>query len=203
MSDVRNGRIPVLTIDTRRNGRPHHEADCPSCAHQRLGRSGRGGGAEPCIGGRSESNLHVPADYQNTYEHLGSWAVAADKGAGSKELHVVYASPGTRAAFRRTGHFPDGAVLVKEVRDTATQPMTTGMVSRAMALKGWFVSVRDAKNSHPDNPLWGDGWGWSWFDAGKPMQTTSTGYRKDCLGRHQPAKATDWMYSSGYPPLQR
>jgi hypothetical protein len=150
-----------------------------------------------------KGNLHVPADYQKTYEYLGSWAVAADKGSGSKEMHVVYASPGATAAFKRTGHFPDGAVLVKEVRDTATQPMTTGTVSHPMALKGWFVSVRDTKNSHPDNPLWGDGWGWSWFDAGKPMQTTSTDYRKDCLGCHQPAKATDWMYSSGYPTLQR
>lgn len=150
-----------------------------------------------------KGNLHVPADYQNTYEYLGSWAVAADKGAGSKEMHVVYASPGTTVAFKRTGHFPDGAVLVKEVRNTDTQPMTTGTVSHATGLKGWFVSVRDAKNSHPDNPLWGDGWGWSWFDAGKPMQTTSTDYHKDCLGCHQPAKSSDWMYSSGYPTLQR
>ncbi|HEY9234032.1 MULTISPECIES: cytochrome P460 family protein [Phenylobacterium] len=147
--------------------------------------------------------LRVPADYQRTYEYLGSWAVAADKGLGSKEMHVVYASPGATAAFKRTGHFPDGAVLVKEVRGTSTQSMTTGTVSNATALKGWFVSVRDSKNSHPGDPLWGDGWGWSWFDADKPTQTTSTDYRKDCLGCHQPAESTDWMYSSGYPALQR
>jgi hypothetical protein len=150
----------------------------------------------------AKGNLHVPADYRTTYEYLGAWAVAADAGSGSKEMHVVYASPGTTAAFRRTGHFPDGAILVKEVRDAATQPMTTGTVSHPAALKGWFVSVRDAANSHPDNPLWGDGWGWSWFDAGQPTQTTSTDYRKNCLGCHQPAKSTDWMYSSGYPSLQ-
>jgi hypothetical protein len=29
-----------------------------------------------------------------------------------------------------------------------------------------------AKNTHPDNKLWGDGWGWSWFDAGNPTKTT-------------------------------
>jgi hypothetical protein len=60
-------------------------------------------------------NLHVPDTYRTTYELLGSWAVAADQGQGSQQLHVVYASPGTIAAYRTDGRFPDGAVLVKEV----------------------------------------------------------------------------------------
>ena len=34
-------------------------------------------------------NLHVPDGYHTTYQLLGSWAVAADHGQGSKELHVV------------------------------------------------------------------------------------------------------------------
>ena len=64
----------------------------------------------------ANGNLHVPDDYRTTYQFLGSWAVAAESGKGSKELHDVYASPGTIAAYRREGRFPDGAVLVKEVR---------------------------------------------------------------------------------------
>jgi hypothetical protein len=64
---------------------------------------------------------------------LGSWAVAADQGQGSKELHVVYASPGTIAAYRRDGRFPNGAVLVKEVFQAATGQMTTGTVSHSEA----------------------------------------------------------------------
>ena len=39
----------------------------------------------------------------------------------------------------------------------ATEPMTTGTVSHAQTLKGWFVMVRDSKNIHPGNKLWGDG----------------------------------------------
>jgi hypothetical protein len=46
---------------------------------------------------------------------------------------------------------------------------------------------------HPGNKLWGDGWGWSWFDADKPLHTTSTDYHDTCLGCHEPAKTTDWM----------
>jgi Cytochrome P460 len=148
-------------------------------------------------------NLHVPDAYRTTYQSLGSWAVAADQGQGSKELHVVYASPGTITAYRRDGRFPDDAVLVKEVFQAATGPMTTGTVSRAETLKGWFVMVKDGNGRYPSNKLWGDGWGWSWFDAANPSKTTSTDYKTNCLPCHVPAQASDWVYVSGYPPLRR
>jgi hypothetical protein len=147
-------------------------------------------------------NLHVPSDYRAIYEFLGTWAIAADKGAGSSELHTVYANPGTIAAYRTSGHFPDGTALIKEVYETSTAPMTTGTVSQARSLKGWFVMVKDSQDSYPGNPLWGDGWGWAWFDAENRMKTTSTNYKTDCLACHVPAQATDWVYTSGYPPLK-
>jgi len=101
----------------------------------------------------AQGNLHVPADYRAAYEFLGTWAIAADKGVGSSPFHVGYATPGTTAAYHASGRFPDGTTLIKEVYETATAPMTTGTVSRAQALKGWFVLVRDSRNSHPGNVL--------------------------------------------------
>jgi len=148
-------------------------------------------------------NLHVPDAYRTTFQALGSWAVAADQGQGSKEIHVVYASPGTIAAYRESGHFPDGAVLVKEVFQAATGPMTTGAVSRAETLKVWFVMIKDGNGRHVGNKLWGDGWGWSWFDAANPSKTTSTDYRLNCRSCHVPAQASEWVYVGGYPPLKR
>ena len=164
-------------------------------------------GHKPVTSGKSvpvvdaQGNLRVPANYQTSYESLGSWAIAADQGQGSKELHNVYASPGAIEAYRKNGRFSDGSVLVKEVFETATKPMTTGTVSHADKLKGWFVMVKDSKNSHPGNPLWGDGWGWSWFDADKPLKTTSKNYKVNCLSCHVPARSTDWIYVEGYSPL--
>ena len=151
----------------------------------------------------ASGSLRVPGDYRAAYQSLGSWAVAADQGQGAKEIHVVYASPGTIAAYRKNGHFADGSVLVKEVFEATTGAMTTGTVSHAQTLKGWFVLMKDSKNSHPGNKLWGDGWGWSWFDAANPSKTTSTDYKADCLPCHRPARATDWIYVGGYPPLRR
>ena len=151
----------------------------------------------------ASGNLRVPAGYRAGYQTLGSWAVAADDGQGSKELHVVYASPGTIASYRETGRFPDGAVLVKEVFEATTEQMTTGKVSRAGTLKGWFVMVKDDIGRHAGNKLWGDGWGWSWFDAANPSKTTSTDYKADCQSCHVPAQASDWIYVAGYPPSKR
>jgi len=166
---------------------------------QRMSRAG--GPLEAVVD--AQGTLHVPSSYRADYEFLGAWAIAAaEKGVGSSELHNVYASPGAIAGYRTSRRFPDRTVLVKEVYETSTAPMTTGTVSHARTLKGWFVMVKDSKNSHPGNLLWGNGWAWSWFDAGNPTKTTSTDYKKDCLPCHVPAQQTDWVYTSGYPALK-
>jgi len=179
------------------------------------GRKGRGGSNLGEAVADANGNLHVPDAYRTTYQFLGTWAVAADQGQGSEELHVVYASPGTITAYRKDGHFPDGAVLVKEVYRAATGQMTTGTVSHADSLRGWFVMMKDSNGRYASNDSWGDGWGWLWFDAANPStyslslplkgggQATSTDYRANCKPCHLPAQASEWIYVDGYPPLRR
>lgn len=178
-------------------------AGCSEATETRAEKGTTQGGSATQTG--AEGTLRVPADYRDTYQYLGTWAVAADGTPGSKEMHIVYASPGAAAGYRATGTFADGTTLVKEVFESTTEPMTTGTVShnKAKALKGWFVMVKDSKNSHPDNKLWGDGWGWAWFDQGAPTKTTSTDYKTDCLTCHLPANATDSIYVDGYPVLKK
>jgi hypothetical protein len=81
--------------------------------------------------------------------------------------------------------------------------MTTGTVSSASTLLGWFVMVKDNNGRFPENKLWGDGWGWAWFEASDANRTISKDYRRDCMACHTPAKASDWLYIHGYPPLKR
>jgi hypothetical protein len=150
-----------------------------------------------------KSPMRIPADYQTRFQYLGSWSVAASNEQGAEQIHTVYASPGTVAAYHHDGRFPDGAMLVKEVYEAATEPMTTGTVSHAAKLKGWFLMVRDSHNNHSGDNVWGEGWGWSWFDAGNPAKTTTVDYKSECRGCHVPAQATDWIYVNGYPQLRR
>ena len=52
----------------------------------------------------AKGNLHVPDAYRTTYQFLGTWAVAADQGQGSQELHVnlCFARNHHRLSQRRT-----------------------------------------------------------------------------------------------------
>jgi Cytochrome P460 len=109
---------------------------------------------------------------------------------------------GTAAAYRLDNQFADGAVLVKEVLAGAHGRMSTGQANWASdATKVWFVMIKDRKGRYPDNPLWGDGWGWALFKSDAPNKQVATDYRKDCRPCHQPARATDWVYVKSYPVL--
>jgi Cytochrome P460 len=143
-------------------------------------------------------NISKPADYREKYEFLGTYTVIDPKG---DQMHVTYASPGTIAYYRKTGKFPDGAVLVKEIFLTDHAKLTTGNAQWASQMVQWFVKIKDTKNRYPNNPLWGDGWGWALFKADAPDKQVATDYKKDCLGCHIPAQSTDWIYVKGYPVL--
>ncbi len=158
-------------------------------------------------------DIHVPKNYRR-WSTLGTWAHANTEGKpGSKEYHIVYTQPETIVYYKKHRQFPDGAVLVKELIHTKTMPMTTGpAVSHATDIKGWFVLVRDTQGRFQDSPLWGDGWGWSFFEAGDRFKTSSTDYQKDCIACHLPARdlapehaveADKWTYTLGYPVLQK
>lgn len=143
-------------------------------------------------------NIRKPSDFRDAYQSLGTYMVHAPKG---DQMHATYASPGAAEIYRKTGKFPDGTVLVKEVFGTDHAQMTTGDAHWASGTKVWFVMIKDEKGRYSDNPLWGDGWGWALFNADAPDKQVATDYKKDCLGCHIPARGTDWVYVQGYPVL--
>ena len=133
--------------------------------------------------------------------HLGSWFVPEGEAAG---FHHVYTQPEAIAAFRATGRFPDGAVLLKELRGHARADYTTGQrIASATAPTQWFLMVKDARGRHAGSPLWQEGWGWALFKADAPGKNVATSFAADCQGCHLPARATDWVYLDGYPRLAR
>lgn len=143
--------------------------------------------------------IHKPADYRDRYQALGVFSVADQN--GNVDLHYTYAPPGTAEYYRKNGKFADGTVLVKEIFGTEHAQMTTGDVHFAKGTKVWFIMIKDEKGRYPGNPLWGDGWGWALYKSDAPDKQVATDYKKDCLGCHVPAKATDWVYVQGYPVL--
>ena len=147
--------------------------------------------------------ISLPKDFRE-WTFLGSWSIAGDdelRGAG--EFHTVYTQPGTIEVYRRTGEFPDGTVLVKELLDTGTGDLTTGRVSWAREVTGWFVMIKDTEGRFPGNGLWGDGWGWALFHADDPARPVTEDYKAECIPCHIPAERDDWVYVRGYPALRK
>ena len=155
-------------------------------------------------------NITLPKDFRSDWAFLGTWSIAeedvetssAASRHGAAGLHNVYTQRGVAEYFQETGKFPDGAVIVKELLKAVTAPMTTGTVSRANEVEGWFVVVKDTEGRFSSNPLWGDGWGWALFNADQPDTPITQNYKAECLGCHIPARNDDWIYINGYPVLE-
>lgn len=149
-----------------------------------------------------KGKLRVPdVDYRKSWSLLGVFVVNGDDAA--EGMHAVYTQPESVEVYRETGSFPDGTVLVKELFGTETEDMTTGSVSRAAETQGWFVMVKDATGRYAGNPLWGDGWGWAYFDGDDPKTSPTESYVAECKECHVPAQNTDWIYVQGYPVLKK
>ena len=151
----------------------------------------------------SEGDIRLPENFRTDYVMLGAWSIAGDADTGGDVgLHIVYAPKPAVEAYRKTGVFPDGSVLVKELFNGRTESLTTGEATSAAEKVGTFVMVKDSKGRFPGNPLWGDGWGWSFFSAKDPIQTVTKDYQTDCLACHEPARASDLVYIQAYPVLK-
>lgn len=149
----------------------------------------------------ANGGISRPENFRTEFVHLGSYAVLDEKSA-ARGLHDVYTEKATVEHYRKTGQFPDGATLVKEIRQLQTGAMTTGNpVAWGASPAVWFVMIKDSQGRFAGNPLWGDGWGWAQFTAASPARNTAASYKTDCLGCHLPAARTDHVFVQGYPTL--
>jgi hypothetical protein len=145
--------------------------------------------------------LRVPNDLRSGHVHLGSWIVS-DQNAPGQGFHDVYTDAKSVEGYRKDGAWPDGTMLVKEIRGISSDTLTTGHASWAADPKVWFVMVKDAKGLYKNSPLWGDGWLWALYKADAPTTNVAASYANDCQGCHTPAAATDHVFVQGYPTLR-
>ena len=151
----------------------------------------------------SDGDISLPEGFRETWTHLGTWAVAKKEGESIDTIHDVYTQLGVVEQYQDSGAWPDGAVLVKEIRKAVSAKMTTGHATWVGENDIWFVMVKDSERRFPDNPIWGRGWGWALFEVKDPAKNVATDYKLDCLGCHVPARDDDWIFVRGYPSLQK
>jgi hypothetical protein len=150
-----------------------------------------------------DGKISLPTGYRQKWAHLGSWAVAKKKGETIHEMHDVYTPSESIVAFNKTGEFPDGTVLLKEVRETKADQLTTGHAAWSSNIKIWFVMIKDQQGRFEESDHWGEGWGWALFEAKDPTKNVSVDYASSCIDCHTPVEDTDWIYVYGYPDLKQ
>ena len=124
--------------------------------------------------------------------------------AGFPEFHNVYVQPEAYQAYRNTGEFPEGTILLKELQ--LTKPGTYADGSRDEASgRGYFpgkangidISVKDSKRFRDTND-----WGFFNFGHHAPpyAQTAAVQPKEACAGCHED-NATDMVFSEFYKPV--
>src|SRR5262249_10157622 len=157
-----------------------------------------------------DGKMKLPTGYRE-WVFLGSPLTpnALNGGKASfPEFHNVYVERRNFDAYQKTGDFPEGTVLVKELvlleKPTfpdGSQQAPSGRGYFDGAFNGMDVSVKDTKKFAKTN-------GWGYFTFGhhaEPYETTATESSvAECAGCHIANVAkTDMTYVQFYPVLQK
>ena len=112
---------------------------------------------------------------------------------GHSMFNNVFANPEAYRAFQRTGHWPDGTMLVLELRmaGTAEPPLRHGQYQTPEPM-GLEVHVRDTSRFK-------SGWAFFSFDEPGPGKMIADG--SDCESCHEAHAAVDTTFVQFYPTL--
>jgi cytochrome c len=142
--------------------------------------------------------------------HLGTWVLTSSLAAGPNlggaspktGIHNVYTQAESLKLYKPNRKWPDGAVMVMEVREIKWDDLPTGHVIGEGEPAEWFVMIKDTRGRFPGNSHWGDEWGWALFRRSDPKINSSGNYKTDCLSCHEPEKGTDHVFEWTYPTLK-
>lgn len=123
------------------------------------------------------------------------------------EYHNTYINPESYAAFRKTGAFPEGTVLFKELQLTMPGENPDGSRTEVSgrgyfpgAFNGADVAVKDSKRCATSN-------GWCYFNFGhqpEPYLAKATAMPKEkCASCHEANATKDMVFTKFYGALKR
>lgn len=154
----------------------------------------------------ASGKLVLPSDFHE-WVFLGSPLTPNALNGGTAafpEYHNVYVQPEAYKAYRKTGEWPQGTILLKELQ--LTRPATNADGSSVevsgrgffpAALNGIDISVKDSKRFKDTN-------NWGFFNFGHrapPYEKTAAALPKDaCAGCHI-ANADNMVFSKFYKPI--
>ena len=149
----------------------------------------------------SSGALLQPTGYRE-WVYVGTPLTPNDMNGGEAafpEFHSVYINDSAWSTYKRTGTFPDGTVVIKELISVGTKQASSGKGYFMGEFIGLEAAVKDSKR-FPKEPGY-----WAYFSFGhsyplasktKPRKTAS------CAACHQALAADDMVFTQYYPVLQ-
>jgi len=124
--------------------------------------------------------------------------------AGFPEFHNVYVHPKVFKAYRTTGKWPEGTIMLKELQLSQPGTFPDGSSVEASG-RGYFPAARNGIDiSVKDSKRFKDTNGWGFFNFGHhapPYAKVSVAAPKEaCAGCHM-ANATNMVFSKFYKPI--
>ncbi len=119
--------------------------------------------------------------------------------AAFPEFHAVYIHPDAFDAYERTGRFPDGTVLVKELLSVGTKQASSGKGYFMGDFTGLEVLIKDA-NRFKDQPG-----NWAFFSFGHEYPLKDSARLQpveNCSTCHGAAADDDYVFTQYYPVLR-
>jgi len=124
--------------------------------------------------------------------------------AGFPEYHNVYVQPEAYKAYRKTGEWPEGTILFKELQLTRPGTSPDGS-SIEVSGRGYFPAARNGVDiSVKDSKRFKDTNGWGFFNFGHHAppyaETAAAAPKEACAGCHI-ANADNMVFSKFYAPI--
>ena len=122
-----------------------------------------------------------------------------DGDAPFPEFHNVYINPTAWRAWKKTGTYPEGTVMVKELASVGAKKATSGSGFFEGEFTGLEMSIKDTKRF----PAEAKGWGYFSFGHKYPLKKqTAPNQFVSCAQCHVLNAASDMVFSQYYPVLR-
>ena len=148
-----------------------------------------------------DGSLNRPEGYRD-WMYVGTPLTPNDMNDGEApfpEFHNVYINPQAWRDYQRTGQFPDGTVLVKELVSVGSKEASSGKGYFMGEFVGLEAAVKDSKR-FPHEP---GNWAYFSFGHSYPLaDTTKAQAVENCSSCHQTRAAQDFVFTQYYPIIR-
>ena len=148
----------------------------------------------------ADGKLKQPVGYRN-WVYVGEVITPNDMNDGEAsfpEFHSVYMDPESFAEYEKTGKYPDGTVLIKELSSVGTKKASSGNGYFQGEFTGLEAAIKDSQRfkDEPGNV--------AYFSFGHkyPLKAEASKNAAAACNQCHQDNAKDWVFSQYYPVLR-